>query len=109
MIICIGWCDKCNAWKQLDNGGSYFLPHKCGEKDCPNKGRSAAYTKYPWRYLLENDVDAAKMAERIKKDNGDCLKSDRHSMMCGDGKNCNDEHNRRALSIARWVLKKLTP
>ncbi len=100
-FVVMGHCRECGQDLRLND---YSLPEH--ENTEGERCKNSKYSPSRRFYLLESLADAKRMADVISADTRVCLHlslKDRHGIHCGDGRECAEERNRRAKSLAQFV------
>lgn len=110
-FVVLGWCARCKQWVEgIDSEFAWGLPdhtNRAGER-CLSSGYSASEIKY----RIDSLEQAQLLARIILDDTSVCLETfydgTCHTPACGDGRNCEEERNRRAKALAQYLVDTLT-
>lgn len=98
----MGHCRECN--QDVPLGENSWLPEHQNEEG--ERCKNSKYSPESTFYVLETLADAKRMAKKIRSDIHVCLRwsaKGRHSLACGDGKDCAEERARWANALAQFV------
>lgn len=104
-ITVLGQCPHCSRF--VEGIRQYFtLPKHSTEegKECSYFGFSCDKVQY----RIDSQEQALFVSQVILEDTATCLSGrERHSLICGDGRDCQIERSRRAKALARYCLDML--
>jgi len=102
----LGFCDRCERWLELENGANWLPSHETKGTDSA-KCHNSRYSPSEKKYLVKTGEEAQLLAEFIKNDKGHCLHGygSRHSLTCGDGRDCAQVRLGLAQALAVFYLE----
>jgi hypothetical protein len=84
------------------------LPSHPAKTDKAKSCRDSGYSPHGRTYVVKTPAEARELAQWMQNDLGFCLDrpgSRRHSLACGDGRNCEEERLRLSKALAVFYLQ----